>query len=174
MNKIQAVTASRSILSSIIALVAAGVLNQVPAFAQSTVGRPEIQAFAYYSIPLGSAKTSAQESPHFGFAVTHGYGPIASDNRDPARYRVSIADLRLDPNSQSVARLSIGGIDFAARQRMNAMEADQGAASSEWTPGSILAGVAIAGGVLVLLAHEAASSQPPGCNVANVIRCRAP
>ena len=174
MNKIHSLAASLSKHAPIIALMAAGVLSQTPAFAQFNSGSAETRALAYYAIPLDVSRATTHAKPYLGFSVTHGYRALVTEYGLADQYRLSLTDVRFDPVKHSITRLNIGGIDFASHQRLSAADGSDGATNTEWTPGMVLAGIAIAGGVLALVAHEAASIQPPGCNIANVIVCKNP
>jgi hypothetical protein len=155
-----------------LSLIAATLLAGTPAIAQSNLLQSQTRVMIEYSIPFGIGTGVAHQRPYLGLSVTHDMGHQAIGYSDWARNRISMVDIRFDPQAGSITKFGVGGIEFANRQRVYAMEGDSGPGSSEWSPGTILAGIAVTGGILALLLHEAASVQPPGCTIANVNVCK--
>jgi hypothetical protein len=125
-----------------------------------------------YAIPFGISSQVAQQRPYLGLTVTHAVGPQSTRLGGWNANQLTMVDIRLDAQSGSVSKFGVGVMDFAGRPRVYATEGDSGPGSSAWTPGSVLAGIAVTGGVLALLLHEAASVVPPGCTVAGVSLCK--
>lgn len=153
-------------------LIAATLLAGAPSLAQSDLLQSQTRVMIEYSIPFGIGTGVARQRPYLGLSVTHAMGHQAIGYADWASKRISMVDIRFDPQAGSITKFGVGGVEFANRQRVYAAEGDSGPGSSEWTPGTILAGIALTGGVLALLLHEAASIKPPGCTIANVNVCK--
>jgi hypothetical protein len=155
-----------------LALCATTLLAYVPAIAQTEPWQNQTRVMLEYAIPFGMSSNVAHQRPYLGLTVTHAVGPQASRYAGWQSNRLTMVDIRLDPQSGSVSKFGVGGVEFANRPRVYATESDSGSSSNEWTPGAVLAGIAVTGGVLALLMHEAASVVPPGCTVAGVNLCR--
>ncbi len=155
-----------------LSLIAATLLAGGPAHAQADLLRSQTRVMIEYSIPFGIGTGGAHQGPYLGLSVNHAMGHQAIGYANWAPNRISMVDIRFDPEAGLVTKFGVGGIEFANRQRVHATEGDSGPGNSEWTPGTILAGIALTGGVLALLLHEAASVQPPGCTIAKVIVCK--
>ena len=154
------------------ALCAATLLACVPALAQTVPWQNQTRVMLEYAVPFGIGSKVAQQRPYVGVTVTHAVGPQPTRYGNRDSNRLTMIDIRLDAQSGSVSKFGVGGIEFANRPRVYATEAGSGSASSDWTPGAVLAGIAVTGGVLALLVHEAASVVPPGCTVAGVSLCK--
>jgi hypothetical protein len=125
-----------------------------------------------YAIPFGIGSKVAHQRPYLGLTVTHDVGPQATRYGGWNSNRLTMVDIRLDAQSGSVSKFGVGAMDFANQPRVYATEGDGGSGSNDWTPGAVLAGIAVTGGVLALLLHEAASVVPPGCTVVGVNLCK--
>ncbi|MEI6733821.1 MAG: hypothetical protein WCK94_07590 [Comamonadaceae bacterium] len=154
------------------ALGAATLLACVPTLAQTDPWQSQTRVLLEYAIPFGLSSHAAQERPYLGLTMTHAVGTQALRYMARESNRLTMVDIRLDPQSGSFSKLGVGGVEFANRPRVYATESVGGSNNNEWTPAAVLAGIAVTGGVLALLLHEAASVQPPGCNIANVIVCK--
>lgn len=155
-----------------LALCAAALLACVPTLAQTDPWQSQTRVMLEYAIPFGIGSKVAHQRPYLGLTVTHALGPQASRYPGWESNRISIVDIRFDPQAGSVTKFGLGGMEFANRPRVYATEGDGGSSSNDWTPGAVLAGIAVSGGVLALLLHEAASVVPPGCTVVGVNLCK--
>ncbi len=155
-----------------LSLCAAALLACVPAFSQADPWRNQTRVMIEYVIPFSAGSAKVQQTSTLGFTVAHAMNPLAFPYANALSNRVPMVDIRFDPEKRTLTRFGLAGIDFSPRLRVNAVQGDNEFASTEWTPANILAGVAITGGVLALLLHEAAKVQTPGCTIANVNFCK--
>ena len=154
------------------ALCAATLLACVPALAQTDPWQNQTRVMLEYAVPFGIGSKVAQQRPYLGLTVTHAVGLQSARYGHQDSNRLTMVDIRLDAQFGSVSKFGVGAMDFAGRQRVYATEGEGGSGTGEWTPGAVLAGIAVTGGVLALLLHEAASVVPPGCTVVGVNLCK--
>ena len=155
-----------------LALGATTLLACVPTLAQTNPWQNQTRVMLEYAIPFGIGSNVAHQRPYLGLTVTHAVGPQSTRYGGWNSNRLTMVDIRLDAQSGSISKFGVGAMEFANRPRVYATEGDGASSSSEWTPGTVLAGIAVTGGVLALLLHEASSVVPPGCTVAGVNFCR--
>jgi len=154
------------------ALCAATLLACVPALAQTDPWQNQTRVMLEYAVPFGIDSQVAHQRPYLGLTLTHAMGPQSTRYAGRDSNRLTMVDVRFDPQSGSFSKFGIGAMDFSNRPRVYATEVDAGSGSNGWTPGAVLAGIAVTGGVLALLLHEAASVVPPGCTVVGVNLCK--
>jgi hypothetical protein len=154
------------------ALCAVTLLACVPALAQTDPWQSQTRVMLEYAVPFGIGSKVAHQRPYLGLTVTHAVGPQSTRYAGWDSNRLTMVDIRLDAQNGSVSKFGVGGMEFANRPRIYAADGDAGSSGNDWTPGAILAGIAVTGGVLALLVHEAASIVPPGCTVAGVNLCK--
>ena len=154
------------------ALYAATLLACVPALAQTDLWQSQTRVMLEYAIPFGISSLAAHQRPYLGLTVTHAVGPQSMRYGGWNSNRLTMVDIRLDAQTGSVSKFGVGGMEFANRPRVYATEGEAGSSANDWTPGAVLAGIAVTGGVLALLVHEAASIVPAGCTVAGVKLCK--
>ncbi len=154
------------------AVCAATLLACVPALAQTDPWQSKTRVMLELAMPFGIDSQVAHQRPYLGLTVTHAVGPQSTRYARWDSNRLTMVDVRFDPQSGSFSKFGVGAMDFAKRPRVYATEVDAGSGSNGWTPGAVLAGIAVTGGVLALLLHEAASVVPPGCTVVGVNLCK--
>ena len=154
------------------ALCAATLLACVPTLAQTDPWQSQTRVMLEYAVPFGIDSQVAHQRPYLGLTVTHAVGPQSTRYAGWDSNRLTVVDVRFDPQSGSFSKFGVGALDFSNRPRVYATEVDAGSGSNGWTPGAVLGGIAVAGGVLALLLHEAASVVPPGCTVVGVNLCK--
>jgi len=172
MNKSENTNQGIGINVTRLALCAATLLACVPALAQTDPWQNQTRVMLEYSVPFGIASQLAQQRPYFGLTVTHAVGPQSTRYGGRDSNRLTMVDVRLDVQSGSVSKFGVGPMDFSNRPRVYATQGDGESGSNDWTPGAVLAGIAVTGGVFALLLHEASSVAPPGCTVVGVNLCK--
>jgi hypothetical protein len=155
-----------------VACCTVALLACVPAFAQTDPWQSQTRVMLEYAVPFGIGPKLAQQRPYLGLTVTHAVGSQANRYTGWDSNRLTMVDIRLDAQSGAVSKFGVGGMEFANRPRVSATEGGGESGSNDWTPGAVLAGIAVTGGVLALLLHEAASVVPPGCTIAAVNICK--
>ena len=155
-----------------LALGAATLLACVPTLAQSDPWQSKTRVMLEFAMPFGIDSQVAHQRPYLGLTLTHAMGPQSTRYAVWDSNRLTVVDVRFDPQSGSFSKFGVGALDFSNRPRVYATEVDAGSGSNGWTPGAVLGGIAVAGGVLALLLHEAASVVPPGCTVVGVNLCK--
>ena len=153
-------------------LGAATLLACVPALAQTDPWQSRTRVMLEFAMPFGIDSRVAHQRPYLGLTLTHAMGPESTRHAGWESNRLTMVDVRFDPQSGSFSKFGVGAMDFAKRPRVYATEVDAASGSNGWTPGAVLAGIAVTGGVLALLLQEAASVVPPGCTVVGVNLCK--